>query len=89
MTLRSDRVGHQIQRLVATEIRSVKPAGSSLLTVTRCSVTPDLRRADIWLAGWDSLHESEQRQLRHDLQKAVGRESTTKFTPKLSIMEDA
>ena len=88
MSRRSEQVANQLVRLSAEVLVGVTSRPDVLLTVTRGQVAPDLRQATVWVAGWDQLTESEQTKYRHEIQVRVQERSTSKFTPRVRVVED-
>lgn len=87
MTLRSEKISKQLQRVVAESLVEHLQA-EERLTVTRFVVTPDLRQARAWLHGWNQLTEGRQGYLQRELGRSVAKASQTKFTPRLIILDD-
>lgn len=87
MSRRAEQIAAELQRHIAQALVPVLPNGS-LVTVTRVHVTDDIRVADVYLAGWDTLTAFEQRQAQRAMQSATKTASQAKFTPKLVFHHD-
>jgi len=89
MTRRTEQVASQIQRTAAEALVSERLEGPQLLTVTRAQVSPDLRQASLWVAGWAQLTPARQAYLERVLARAVRDQATSKFTPRLAVLDDS
>ncbi len=88
MSLRVQRVSAQLQRQVADALQAEVSGTAVLLTVTRVSVSPDLRQATVWVAGWDNITLANQERLVRLLQRYCNQRSTSKVTPRLTLETD-
>jgi ribosome-binding factor A len=89
---RTARLNELLREIIATELERIDDERLTLVTVTGVEVDADLRHAMVW---FDSLDEAaddvvlaalaEQRAV---LQRAVGRQATTKRTPILAFRPD-
>lgn len=82
MSRRADQIAAELRRHIAQALVAELPAGS-LVTVTRVHVTDDIRVADVYLASWNTLTESQQYQALKAMRLAAKTASQAKFTPKL------
>lgn len=91
---RQRRVSNLVQQIVASQLLHELGAEAAAVNIRAVDVTPDLRKADIWVgivydeperrkAIMDRLQE-----IRPALQSAVAHGLKTKFTPRLELRED-
>lgn len=88
MSLRVQRVASQLQRQVADALQAEVSGIKLLLTVTRVNVSPDLRQATVWVAGWDEIETANQERISRLLQRYCNQRSTSKVTPRLRLEAD-
>lgn len=88
MTRRSDQVAVQIQRYAAQALVAFAPKGGVLLTVTRSQVSPDMKQATVWVAGWGQLDTAQIAQLSRAMGREIALHLTSKFTPRLTVLDD-
>ncbi len=91
---RMDRIERELRELSSQFfIQSGKRLGESLLTVSRVSVSKDIRHAHIYvsLLGPDETSDEfdEIKELERELGFHLGRNLSTKYTPKVSIHLDS
>ena len=87
MSRRTDRLASGMQRELAKALEAVMPPGA-FPTVTRVVISPDNRYAQVWISGWSEVQERSQGEVKHNLQLALAKISTTKFTPHIEIIND-
>lgn len=87
MSRRTDRLAAGMQRELAKALEATMPPGA-FLTVTRVVISPDNRYAQVWVSGWAEVAERAQAEVKHNLQIALAKISTTKFTPRIEIQND-
>jgi len=91
---RTDRVGDQL-RVIVSEILSQKIHhwGIEGMTVTRMDVSPDMRHAKAYYRVLDPKKVEEigknLRKVLPAIQKAVGKQMQTKYTPRVIFVYDA
>ena len=91
---RADRVGATIQRVLAPEIGEIARAGGlGLVSITRVEVTPDMRRATVFVSVLGTTAQVDAciavlRARAVDLQAVLGREMRTRRTPVLGFQRD-
>ncbi|MCC7543236.1 ribosome-binding factor A [bacterium] len=88
MSRRSDRVAEQIQRYAAQALAELNLSREVLLTVTRARVSPDMKQATVWVAGWRQLTPGQQERATHEVARLLARNLTSKFTPRVTIEAD-
>ncbi len=88
MTRRSDQVAAQIQRYAAQALAELVLKRDMLITVTRSQVSPDMKQATVWVAGWDQLTSAEQQEATRAMGREIAHHLTSKFTPRLSVRDD-
>lgn len=88
MSRRSDRVAEQIQRYAALALAEMAFDREVLLTVTRAKVSPDMKQATIWVAGWTQLSTGQQERATHMVARELAVHLTSKFTPRVTIEAD-
>lgn len=92
MVNRIDKINSLLRRLIAEMISEEISAEGVLLTVNRVEITPDLERADVFLA----IHPSEKRNIwlrkvrkrKSKFQKELGGKIKFKKTPQLTFALD-
>lgn len=83
---RQAQLATQIQRTAAQALAGA--VFSSLITVTRSSISPDARHATVYLAGWNELSDGERAYVRTVVIEAITRMSTSKYTPRIELVHD-
>jgi ribosome-binding factor A len=94
MSQRTKKVASLVQQAVAAELSRVPEAAR--LTVTTVDVSPDLRFCTVWIGVLAPPGDSARAkklfevavEARAQLQKAVARQLTTKFIPRLTLAHD-
>lgn len=94
MTERVARVAEEFREVLAEEIPKLKDPRVGFVTVTRVSVTPDLRHATVFytVLGDDSARKATRAGLRSaggHLRAELGHQVRLKFLPDLEFIEDA
>ena len=94
MTRRSERLGEEIREEVARIVAQLKDPRVGFVTVTRVSLTPDLRSARVYFGVLGD--EAQQRKTLEGLGQAVGfvrrelgRRLQVRHTPELSFQYDS
>ena len=90
---RIGRINEEIQRELATLIRSVKdPRVTGMISITAVDTTPDLRYAKVYIS---TLDKSDTKEVMKGLKSAsgwlrreLGRALTLRYTPELSFVAD-
>ncbi len=93
MSQRQLRVAELVQREVSLALRQGWTAEAALITVTRASVTPDLRQVRVGYAvsGDAAAGKAARallRRIRGELRSTVGHTLGLKSTPELTFVED-
>lgn len=92
---RTDRIGEQIREIVATELERIGDERLDLVTVTDVTVDHDLNTAKVFYSAL--VAEAEDRadaldagfeEVRHRVQRAVGRALTARKTPRVVFLPD-
>ncbi len=90
---RSDRVEEQVREVIREAIQEMKDPRVGFVTVTAVKMTPDLRRAKVYISAFgdpdrraESI-EAVQHAAPH-LRSAIGHQVRLKFLPFLEIVED-
>lgn len=92
---RVDRVAATIKRVLATPVADIaRAACAGLVSITRVEVSPDLRRAEVYLSVFSGADESAAgvrallREHAHELQRVLASELRSKNTPVLGFSLD-
>ncbi|HET7152763.1 MAG TPA: 30S ribosome-binding factor RbfA [Candidatus Kapabacteria bacterium] len=94
MSLRTERVGGEIKKIVSAVIsRDHSDISDGLMTVTDVDVSPDLRNAKIYISilGGKASHEKTIRQLNdrmHQIRGELGHEIHLRYIPELQFFID-
>ena len=95
MTRRTERIGDLLQEEISDLLhRGVKdPRISGLVTITEVAVSPDLRRAKVFVSvmGTDEEKDSTLRALEaaaHFVQRELRKRLTLRRTPELAFVRD-
>lgn len=94
MGLRVTKVNELVRRAVSQILHTQYPFESTRITITKASITPNLRKADIYFSVVGTpLHKKEATQflkkVRHILRKSLGQEIILKFLPELYFTYDS
>jgi len=90
MSLRTEKIESTVHHEVAKALAELLPH-SLLVTVTGVEVSPDLKKATVWISVLDQDESevmAEIENVRRDVQKMVNKRLTTKFVPRLSFKSD-
>lgn len=90
---RADRVERLAREVIGEAIQSLKDPRVGFATVTSVKMTPDLRKAMVYVSvlGKDEEREASIAAIRHaasHIRGVLGREVRLKFLPQLEIIED-
>jgi ribosome-binding factor A len=93
MSQRQLRVAELVQREVSSALRQGWATEAALITITRATVTPDLRQVRVGYAvsGDDAARKSARallKRVRSELRATVGAALQLKSTPELLFAED-
>ena len=94
MSQRTDKIESLIHQLAARGLLEALGGDAAKLTVTRVTVSPDLRQATIWLGILGTPDEANQlfsraEAERSSLQALVAANLTTRNTPRLTLRQDS
>jgi ribosome-binding factor A len=95
-TRRQEKMAHAVQRAVSNAILNhlSDPRIEGVVSVTRVEMTPDLRKAQVYLSVLGKSEKSQRRTLiaiehaKRHIQSYVADAVTSKFCPVLSFHED-
>lgn len=91
MALRQEKVAELIKRLSAQFFQR-ESSGQSLITVTHCTVSPDLRNATVFISVLPEKSEEYAlhfaRRKRNDLRDYVKQNTKTKILPFIDVQID-
>ncbi|KAF5075492.1 Ribosome-binding factor A [anaerobic digester metagenome] len=92
---RIGRINEEIQRELATQIRSLKDprvSGTGMVSVTRVNTTPDLRYAQVFISVLDKAQEKDVlkglKSAAGFLRRELGSSLRLRYTPELQFVAD-
>lgn len=94
MSLRTRKVERLVMQAAAARLVGLLPKKvAPTVTITTVEVSPDLRRATLWIGVLGTAEEAESivaelEKVKLELQAAVAQSLSTKFVPRLSLRLD-
>jgi ribosome-binding factor A len=90
---RRDRVGHQIQQVLADHLERTADESSSLITITGVDCSPDLRNATVFYTVYGDekaeKHAAKELAARQgELRTVIAKSVRMKITPELTFEQD-
>lgn len=92
---RIGRINEEIQRELATQIRSLKDprvSGTGMVSITRVNTTPDLRYAQVFISVLDKTQEKDVlkglKSAAGFLRRELGSSLRLRYTPELQFVAD-
>jgi len=89
---RTARLNELMREIIADELERIDSERLAMVTVTDVHVDADLGRAVVFFDALDAEHDTEIieafGEIRHQLQKAIARQATTRRTPVLTFRPD-
>ncbi len=87
MTRRTEQTEERLLRDLALALSRVDTNGP-LVTITRVSVTPDLKTAHVWVANWNTLTDAKQRRTLQAFRQQLALRATNRSLPHLILKHD-
>ncbi len=94
MSVRTEKVGHLIKEEISSLIeRDYRSSEMGFMTITRVSMSPDLRLARIYVSIFGDVKTKERtlfllNEAKKDIRQFIGKNVRLKFTPEIAFFID-